>query len=303
MSIARRSLRAAVLLAPILAGSAFAEAPASAKVEGPGPLTPPPSGPIPVAFLLSEGATMIDFAGPWEVFQDVMVAGRGDSLSAFHLYTVAESETPIRASGGMRLVPDYTFANAPAPKVVVVPAQAGASEASRQWLKQSAATADVVMSVCAGSYVLAEAGLLDGVTATTHHAFYDDFARDFPKLTVLRGKRFVEHPRVATAGGLTSGVDLALRVVERYFGRPTADRTAYFMEYLGDGWRDASGAANARYANADLPPGMIKCPVCRMEAPESQFTAEHDGRTYHFCSTACRDAFRRDPAKYVPGSR
>jgi transcriptional regulator GlxA family with amidase domain len=79
--------------------------------------------------------------------------------------------------------------------------------------------------------VLGRAGLLDGRTATTHHEFWDDFERTFPKVKLERGPRFVEHERVATAGGLTSGIDLALRVVERYYGRETAQATATYMEY------------------------------------------------------------------------
>jgi hypothetical protein len=77
----------------------------------PNPLTPPAQGSIPVAFLLSEGSVIIDFCGPWEVFQDVNIPGRQDA--PFRLYTVAETTQPIRASGGMKIVPDYTLASAP----------------------------------------------------------------------------------------------------------------------------------------------------------------------------------------------
>src|SRR5690349_5752407 len=91
-------------------------------------LTPPAKGKIPVAFAISEGATMIDYAGPWEVFQDVHVSDRGSSMDdqmPFQLFTVAEKIETITGSGGLKLVPDYTFENVPAPKVVVVPAQRG----------------------------------------------------------------------------------------------------------------------------------------------------------------------------------
>src|SRR5689334_1819039 len=81
----------------------------------------PPDGQIPVAFLISDGAVIIDFCGPWEVFQDVMIPGRQDM--PFRLYTVAETKKPIRTSGGMQIVPDYTIADAPVPKVIVIPAQ------------------------------------------------------------------------------------------------------------------------------------------------------------------------------------
>src|SRR5436305_854694 len=96
-------------------------------------LKPPAHGTIPAAFLMSEGAVMIDFAGPWEAFREAMVPGRQDH--PFHLYTVAETTKPIHASGGMQIVPDYTLANAPAPKVIVIPAQSEASAAALQWIR------------------------------------------------------------------------------------------------------------------------------------------------------------------------
>ena len=81
------------------------------------PLKPPAEGAIPVAFLVSDGAVVIDFAGPWEVFQDVMIPG--SEGMPFRLYTVAETKKPIRTSGGMQIVPDYTVQDAPSPKVIV----------------------------------------------------------------------------------------------------------------------------------------------------------------------------------------
>src|SRR5438128_1705517 len=96
------------------------------------PLKPPAQGSIPVAFLISDGAVVIDFCGPWEVFQDVDVPGRTDD--PFHLYTVAETTNPIRTSAGMKVIPDFTFANAPAPKVIVIPAQRGATQAALNWI-------------------------------------------------------------------------------------------------------------------------------------------------------------------------
>lgn len=198
----------------------------------------PPDGSIPVAFAMSRGATMIDFAGPWEVFQDVMVMNAKEQEGhrhPFQLYTVSEKTEAIEASGGMKIVPDYTFENAPAPKVVVIPAQAG-SPALHAWLRKMVDSTDVTMSVCTGAFQLGRAGLLTGKEATTHHEFFDQFAKAFPDVKLKRGLRFVEGPKISTAGGLTSGIDLALRVVERYFGRETAERTAFYMEYQSKGW-------------------------------------------------------------------
>lgn len=201
-------------------------------------LTPPAKGKIPVAFTISEGVTVIDFAGPWEVFQDVMVTERGsnhDDQMPFQLFTVSETTEPLTGSGGLKLVPDYTFENAPQPKVVVVPAQRG-SKALHAWLRKMTTSTDVIMSVCTGAFQLGNAGLLAGKSATTHHDFFDEFVKAFPDVTLKRGLRFVEEGRISTAGGLSSGIDLALRVVDRYFGREVAQRTATYMEYQSKGW-------------------------------------------------------------------
>lgn len=194
-------------------------------------LTPPAHGRIPVAVVISESVTVIDFAGPWEVFQDVMV---GEQMP-FQLFTVSDKTETITASAGLKLVPDYTFANVPECKVVVIPAQRG-SEPMREWLRKISQTADVTMSVCTGAFQLAKAGLLAGKSATTHHDFIERLEKDFPDVKVQRGVRFVEGDRISTAGGLSSGIDLALRVVERYFGRKVAETTATYMEYQSKGW-------------------------------------------------------------------
>ena len=204
------------------------------------PLKPPAKGKIRVAVAITEGATMIDFAGPWEVFQDVHIENRGDShddMMPFELYTVSDSRDPIRASGGMKIVPDYTFDDAPVPHVIVVPAQRGSARL-HAWLKAMYPKVDVLASVCTGAFQLARAGLLDGKEATTHHDFYEGMVERHPNVKLVRSRRFVQSDAVIiTAGGLSSGIDMALHVVERYFGADAAARTAEYMEYSSDGWR------------------------------------------------------------------
>src|SRR5262245_41891511 len=219
--------------AMIATGSVLSVAAPSAKK-----LTPPAKGKIPVAFTISDGVTVIDFAGPWEVFQDVMIRERGsnhDDQMPFQLYTVSDTTAPVTGSAGLKLVPDYTFESAPEPKVIVVPAQRG-SKALHAWLRKMSASTDVLMSVCTGAFQLGRAGLLNGKSATTHHDFLDRFAQSFPEVKVKRGLRFVEEDKISTAGGLSSGIDLALRVVDRYFGRDVAQTTAFYMEYQSKGW-------------------------------------------------------------------
>ena len=210
-------------------------------------LAAPEKGKIKVAFVIGPYATVIDFTGPWEVFQDVHVEGRGathDEMMPFELYTVAETREPVEATGGLVIVPDYAFADAPQPDVIVVPA-VKKSAAMLDWLRQASAKADITMSVCTGAFVVAEAGLLDGKQATTHHLFFDRFAERYPKVDLVRGRRFVENAGISTAGGLTSGIDLALRVVERYFGTAVAQRTADYMEYQSGGWKSAASVQAA----------------------------------------------------------
>ena len=261
------------------------------------PLTPPAQGSIPVAFLLSDGAVMIDFSGPWEVFQDVNIPGRADA--AFSLYTVAATKNPIRASGGMKIAPDYTFANAPAPKILVIPAQSDPSAATKDWIRKVAKNADVVVSVCTGAFVLADTGLLSGKPATTHHSAYVRLASQFPDIQVKPGARFTESGNIATAGGLSSGIDLALRVVERFFGPQVARQTAFDMEYQGQGWMNPN--SNAIYAQAFTQDANdLHCPVCRMaveakNAPKSSYK----GKNYYFCSQAHKQEFDAAPAKFV----
>lgn len=196
-------------------------------------LTPPSKGGIPVAIVISEHLNVIDFSGPWGVFESVNLSGADEP--PFRLFTVAETAEIVTSGSGLKLKPDYTFASAPELKVIVIPAQIG-SEAMREWLKKIAPSTDVTMSVCTGAFQLAKAGLLNGKVATTHHEYLDQLEKEFPAIRVKRGVRFVEGEKISTAGGLTSGTDLALRVVERYFGREVAQRTADYMEYQGEGW-------------------------------------------------------------------
>lgn len=191
------------------------------------PLRVPPDGTVRVAFAVGDGVNVIDTSGPWEVFQDAAVFG---GSGQFELSTVASSTDPVTGSGGLRLEVDHAYGDAPQPNVVVIPAH-DAGDDTIAWIRRVSRHADLVMSVCTGAFVLAQTGLLDGKTATTHHQSWDDFEASFPRVKLVRGSRFVEHDHLATAGGLTSGIDLALRVVERYLGREGAVATAEYMEY------------------------------------------------------------------------
>jgi putative intracellular protease/amidase/YHS domain-containing protein len=301
-------LLAAIVLAglgQVSAGSNPAKDPTSVEAKQSAvetkPLKPPVQGSIPVAFLISEGAQVIDFTGPWEVFQDVTVPGRSER--PFQLYTVSESASPIHTSGGMKIVPDYTFENAPLPKLIVIPAQSPPSEATLDWVRKSSKSTDVTMSVCTGAFVLAKTGLLSGKAATTYHGAFVRFSNQFPDIQLKRGARFVEDGNLASAGGLSSGIDLALRVVERYFGREVAQQTAYDMEYQGLGWMDPD--SNHVYAVTPISTAGRKiCPLCGMNVdPATAPKSIYKGKTYYFCSEDDKKTFDAAPDKFVKGDR
>jgi putative intracellular protease/amidase/YHS domain-containing protein len=269
---------------------------AATPIETKSSLKPPDKDPIPVAFVISDGAVVIDFCGPWEVFRDVMLPS-GDH--PFRLYTVSDKTEPIQAGGGMKIIPDYTFANAPAPKVIVIPAQSEPSKAMVDWIRQATKNTDVTMSVCTGAFVLAKTGLLDSKSATTYHGAFGSFAMQFPTIDLKRGARFVENGNLATAGGLSSGIDLALRVVERYYGRDVAEKTAYNMEYQGQGWKDP----NSNNAYAVTPVSTAEhplCAVCGMDVdPKIAPKSVYNGQTYYFCSDDDKKTFEIAPEKFV----
>src|SRR5664279_375261 len=263
------------------------------------PLHPPAHGEILVAFVVSDGTVMIDLAGPWEVFSNVMIQSRGSSMGdqmPFHLYTVAETMQPVRV-GGVKVQPDYTFSNAPMPKVLVIPAQGGSSKAMLDWIRAATKTTDVTMSVCTGATILAKTGLLSGKPATTHHDDYRGFAMQFPDVQLKRGLRYVEEGNLASSGGLSSGIDLALHVVDRYFGRDVALATADQLEYQGQGWLNPN--SNAAYLQAKVSTDEHPlCQVCSMDvdranAPKSVYK----GKTYYFCSPDHKATFDAAPEK------
>ncbi len=223
-------------------------------------LQPPEGRKVRVAVVLTEGAVVIDYAGPWEVFSNVHV-GSGDmnEQMPFDLYTVGRDHNPIHTAGvmkpGMTIVPDYGFADAPDPDVVVVGAQSGDDQLG-PWLRKVHAQHALLMSVCTGAFKLAQAGLLDDKPATTHHAFLQRLANQYPRISVQSSVRYVQSdPLILTAGGLSSGIDSALHVVELYYGSNVAQATADDMEYQGQGWKTNAGSGQPKQVQPTIPLG------------------------------------------------
>jgi putative intracellular protease/amidase/YHS domain-containing protein len=251
------------------------------------PASPPASsnGAKVVALVLGPDAEVLDFTGPLEVFS----ASARDGKALFVPYVIADSLRPLTVSGGLRVVPDHAFDSAPAPDVIVIPAQAEPSATMLTWIRQASKGAMLTSSVCNGAFVLARTGLLDGKEATLHHGGYFRFAATFPNVRLRRGARYVEQGPVATAGGVSSGIDLALRVVERLSDRTRAEEVADAIEYQGRGWL----APDSNQAYKKLPPfdeARPVCPVCLMNADRS-IEATYRGKRYFFCMAEERTFF------------
>lgn len=185
-----------------------------------------------VAILVHDGVELLDFAGPGEVFS------AAESGRAFKVFTVAAEARPITSQGFLKVTPSHTFADGPKPDVVVIPggATANALKDPRvvEWVKKVSTDAEVVVSVCTGAFILAEAGLLDGKEATTHWASIESMRKKYPKVTVHADRRFVDNGKVLTSAGVSAGIDVSLHVVGRLLGKDAAEKTARYMEYTRD---------------------------------------------------------------------
>ncbi len=197
-----------------------------------------------VAILIFNGVEIIDYTGPYEIF------GAAD----FDVYTVGETREPVTTAMGMTVVPKYAFADAPQPDVLVVPGggirAARDSQPTLKWVRDVTARAQHTMSVCNGAFILASAGLLDGLTATTTASRIDELAREYPKTKVVNDQRFVDNGKIITAAGLSSGIDGALHVIAAMKGKGMAQLAALSEEY---DWRPDSGFARAALADRLIP--------------------------------------------------
>jgi putative intracellular protease/amidase len=198
-----------------------------------------------VGILIFNGVQIIDYTGPYEIFQ-----GAG-----FDVYTVAETKDAISTVAGMTVVPKYAFPEAPQPDILVVPgggvAGALGSAPTLAWVKKTIAGTEITMSVCNGAFILAKAGMLDGLTATTTHGNVVKLRTEYPKVRVVDDQRFVDNGKIITTGGLTAGIDGALHVVSRILGKGTAQSVALGEEY---DWRADGGVARGTLADTQLEP-------------------------------------------------
>lgn len=189
-----------------------------------------------VAILIFPHVEVLDFCGPYEVFG---VTGRTDPVP-FHVYTIAASKDPVWARNGLSVNPAYTLEDCPAPDLLLIPGGWGTrallnDETLLEWIKAQSERVELLLSVCTGSLLLAKAGLLEGLSATTHFGSLDLLQTLSPSTTVQRDERFVDNGTIITSAGISAGIDMSLYVVSKLLGKEVADDTARHMQY--DYWK------------------------------------------------------------------
>lgn len=186
-----------------------------------------------VAILLFEDVELLDFAGPYEVFSSVRGA---DGEPLMEVLSVAERAELVRCRNGLVVQPAYTLESCPVVDILLLPGGRGTATAVNrpaliEWITTRSQQAELTTSVCTGSFLLAKAGLLAGKQATTYFGSVSYLRQYHPDIEVLEGVRWVDAGEVITSAGVSAGIDMALHVVARLFGKPVADATARDIEY------------------------------------------------------------------------
>lgn len=187
---------------------------------------------IKIAFYLHEGVEILDFAGPMEVF----------AIAGYEVFTVSKTKESILSQGILKILPDYSIEDAPQADILVFfggnPSNAYKDKEVINWVRAQT-NVDFYFSVCSGAFVLAEAGILDGKSATTFHGRLDQLEKNYPKVNVKRNVRFVDNGSVITTAGVSAGIDGALHLVVRLQGLDKAKEVVFYMEY--DKWKPGEG--------------------------------------------------------------
>ncbi|SDF11566.1 GlxA family transcriptional regulator [Streptomyces griseoaurantiacus] len=174
-----------------------------------------------VLVVLFDGVQSLDVTGPVEVFAGAELQAPG----TYRVTTASLDGAPVRTSSGLTLVPEGTLAEAAAPDTLLVPGGKGTrapDPALLDWLRRHGPRAGCLVSVCTGALLLAEAGLLEGRRVTTHWAYCERLAGRHPGIDVDPDPIYVRDGHIATSAGVTSGIDLALALVEEDLGREVA---------------------------------------------------------------------------------
>ena len=185
-----------------------------------------------LAILIFDDVEVLDFCGPFEVFS---VTGKRDGSDPFNVYTVAE-KTPVSARNQLSINPHYTLENCPQPDILVVPGGFGTrremlNQTLLEWINQLYPQTEHILSVCTGALILAKAGLVENIAATTHHGAFDELRAVAPNAEIREDQRIVDSGKIIFSGGISAGIDASFYLVAKLLGKETASETATYMEY------------------------------------------------------------------------
>jgi transcriptional regulator GlxA family with amidase domain len=192
------------------------------------------SNPRNVGILVFDDVEVLDFAGPYEVFN---VASESASPPPFYVYSVGIGVQPVQARGRFVVSPRYSIESCPQPDLLVIPGGFGTRPLLKHqglldWITEQSAKVELLLSVCTGALLLAKAGLLENASATTHHTAFDQLKQLSPTTTIVKGVRFVHSSaKVYTSGGISAGIDLALHIVGKLAGPEVHAAVLDEMEY------------------------------------------------------------------------
>lgn len=186
-----------------------------------------------VVIFLFDDAEDLDFVGPLEVFGAFGAPGEN---TGFQVVTVSAQAGPIKTRNGLRIQPDFTFADCPKIDVLLIPGGIGTRPVLEvpsciAWIRQAAQQAEIVLTVCTGSLLAAKAGLLEGLEATTHFAAMELLEELAPGAKLRPGSRYLDNGKYIIAAGVSAGIDASLHLLGRLHGRDKAAQTARYIEY------------------------------------------------------------------------
>lgn len=191
-----------------------------------------------IAIYVFDGVEALDFAGPFEVFTTATrmhARAAPADPPAFNVFTVGRTRAPVLARAGLKVEPDHALAGHPPIDCLVVPGGVVNDELDKpdvvSWIARTAPATRITASVCTGAFLLARAGLLDGLRVTTHWEDVADLRAAFPALQVIEGPRWCDAGRLVTSAGISAGIDMSLHLVRRLHSAALATRTARQMDF------------------------------------------------------------------------
>ena len=195
---------------------------------------------INVGIFIFDEVEVLDFAGPFEVFSRTRLlkgaeSRRSNDSAPFNPFTVSIDTKPLIATGGLKIIADYTFNNFPKIDILIVPGGYGTrtllnNEILLKWIKAVSDKANITASVCTGSLLLAKAGLLEGKRATTHWGAIEALKSISKDIQVITERRVV-NDEIITSAGVSSGIDMAFMIVENLYGEEVASDTSKYIEF------------------------------------------------------------------------